>query len=98
MRPLGPDGVEHGEAVVSHVGERYSGMSLSVGGQPDVAVVEAHDVKSFGHEPFAPRLFEVDALAAESVHQQQHGIARVAEGLVVQLDVAVVGRCHGAPR
>ena len=80
---------EHAGHVGRDVGE--------LGRQADVTVVEADHEEAFGDELLAPLDAVVDALRAEPVHEQQGRLAGFAEGLVVQLDVAVAGVGHQGP-
>ena len=77
LRRFAVTGRHHARHVGSDVGE--------VGRQADVAVVEADRRGSLGGEALAPLGPVVDALAAESVDQEQRRIGRVAERLVVEL-------------
>ena len=94
-------GVEDGDRVIGHVGQqvglaaRTDRRIVEVGRQPDVAVVEPDDVEPAGDELLAPRLGVVDALAAESVDEEQRRIAGRAERLVVELAVTVACEGHG---
>jgi hypothetical protein len=68
-----------------------------VGGQPDVAVVEADHEEALGREPLAPLPPVGDALAPEAVDEQQGGVAGIPERLVEDGDAAVAGLGHVEP-
>ena len=95
VRSVCADSVEHREAVVGHIVDRVLGTTLQVARQPDVAVVEPHDMEAPSGEAVAELDLEVDALTAEAVDEQECRMGVGAEGLVVDGDVAIGGRGHG---
>ena len=83
-------GRHHAHHVGGDVGE--------VGRQADVAVVHADDMEALVHEALAPLGAVVDALAPQSVDEDERRLGRVAEGLVVDLDRPVVRERHASER
>ena len=100
--PLDAVGVEDGDRVTRHVGQRVRRAVFAdrrvgeVGRQPDITVVEADDVEAAGDELLAPRVGEVDALAAEPVDEEQRRVAGRSERVVVEFAVVVASEGHGA--
>ena len=86
-------GVQHGDAVVGHVGERV-GLRRP-GGEAGVAVVEADGAVALGDQLLAERLRPAGHLRAQAVDQQDGLRPAVAEACVLDLDVAVLGAGHG---
>ena len=100
--PVDAVGVEDGECVTRHVGQRVRRSLLAdrrvceVGRQPHVTVVEAVTWKppatNFSHHASAI----VDGLAAQTVDEQQRRAGGWSEGLVVEFAVVVASEGHGA--
>ena len=100
---LDPEVVEQADRVVGHVGERVGGTADAPGdelasgrrrrigevGRPAaVAVVEADHVEAALGEPLAELARASRPAGAEPDDEQQGGVARVAERLVAELDLA----------
>ena len=77
------------------IGEVESALA-AFPGLADVTVVEPDDPEAMIGELPTELSLEVDALAAEPVDQQQHGIFVSTEGFVVQRDLAVGRDGHTA--
>ena len=87
VRPVDPVGVEHGDAVGGHVGERVVGLARRTGsGAAGVAVVVADDEASAVGEPLAEVYFPHEHGRAGAHDQQDAGIGGIAEGVAADLD------------
>ena len=109
MGALDPEMVEQPEAVVRHVAQqvgrpdRQAGHRahhvrhgrVDLGREPSVAVVEADHLEAALGEALAELEVPVDQLHAESHHEQQRGVAGVADRLVDELDLSHVGAFLG---
>jgi len=104
--------IEEARGVVRHVLQRVRGVAgppqqqlreargLLVGEMrraPDIAVVEADDPKALTGELLAELRIPPEHLRAEPHDQQDHGIARVAEGLIAELDGTDTDELLGHP-